>query len=70
MVIWYILWSVGIFFPVLVCCTKKILANQIRAASVRLRSVEMKQTSSGKEILSEDGFGAILPRMHKSPLSN
>jgi hypothetical protein len=25
--IWYILWSFGIFFPVLVCCTKKNLAT-------------------------------------------
>jgi hypothetical protein len=26
MAIWYILWSFGIFFPVLVCCTEKNLA--------------------------------------------
>jgi hypothetical protein len=28
MVIWYILWSFGIYFPVLVFCTKKILATR------------------------------------------
>jgi hypothetical protein len=27
MAIWNILWSFGIFFPVLVCCTKKNLAT-------------------------------------------
>jgi hypothetical protein len=27
MAIWYILWSFGIFFPVLVFCTKKNLAT-------------------------------------------
>jgi hypothetical protein len=25
--IWYILWTFGIFFPFLVCCTKKNLAT-------------------------------------------
>jgi hypothetical protein len=29
MAIWYILWSFGIFFPVLVCCTKKNLATLV-----------------------------------------
>jgi hypothetical protein len=29
MVIWYILWLFGIFFPVLECCTKKNLATLI-----------------------------------------
>jgi hypothetical protein len=29
MVVWYILWSLGIFFPVLVFCTKKNLATLI-----------------------------------------
>jgi hypothetical protein len=29
MAIWYILWSFGIFFPILVFCTKKNLATQV-----------------------------------------
>jgi hypothetical protein len=29
MVIWYILWSFGIIFPVLLCCTTKNLATQL-----------------------------------------
>jgi hypothetical protein len=33
MAIWYILWSFGIFFPVLVvCCTKKNLATLVGLA--------------------------------------
>jgi hypothetical protein len=27
MAIWYILWSFGILFPILLCCTKKNLAT-------------------------------------------
>jgi hypothetical protein len=29
MTFWYIVWSLGIFFPVLVCCTKKNLATLV-----------------------------------------
>jgi hypothetical protein len=32
--IWYILWLLGILFPVLMCCTKKNLATLIYAANV------------------------------------
>jgi hypothetical protein len=31
--IWYILWSSGIFFPVLVCCSKKNLATLLPIAN-------------------------------------
>jgi hypothetical protein len=30
--IWYILWSLGIYFPVLVFCTKKNLATLVNAS--------------------------------------
>jgi hypothetical protein len=36
---WCILWTFGIFFPVLVCCTKKNLATQLGVENVKL---EMK----------------------------
>jgi hypothetical protein len=33
---WYILWTFGIFFSILACCTKKYLATLLRATYLRL----------------------------------
>jgi hypothetical protein len=35
MAIWYILWSFGTFFPVLVFCTKKNLATLFPVAALQ-----------------------------------
>jgi glucose-6-phosphate-specific signal transduction histidine kinase len=39
--IWYILWSFGIYFPVLVCCSKKNLTTLIFSLGIR-RSVPVQ----------------------------
>jgi hypothetical protein len=50
MVIWYILWSFGIFFPVLVRCPKKNLATL--APTIRYRLCLRRLELMGRDIKS------------------
>jgi hypothetical protein len=45
MAIWYILWSFGIFLPILVCCTKKNLATLVYSPTSL--SADKKTTTRG-----------------------
>jgi hypothetical protein len=53
--IWYILWSPGIFFPVLVCCTDKnlaTLAGRNDHFSIETLETELNCSKSGIQVLA------------------
>jgi hypothetical protein len=47
MAIWYILWSFGVYFSVLVCCTKKNLATLLTTFSLYFGGKKWREKKLG-----------------------